>query len=189
MIIKSAVILIEIIVAYLLQTAVFSNLRLADVVPDIFIILTASIAYMSGKKAGAITGFLCGLLLDLTFGSLVGVYALIYTIIGYFCGYANMIYSPDDYTLPMFIIGGAEFIYNLFYFVFFYLLMGKINLGYFSIRFLFPRVIYTVLVSIIHYRLLNFNFKLFDGIDRRKRLKNEGVIEYESFDFIDRRSL
>ena len=41
MIIKSAVILIEIIVAYLLQTAVFSNLRLADVVPDIFIILTA----------------------------------------------------------------------------------------------------------------------------------------------------
>ena len=189
MIIKSAVILIEIIISYLLQTTVFSGLRLADVVPDIFMILIASLAYMCGKKTGAVTGFLCGLLLDLTFGNLVGIYALIYTVLGYSCGFANVVYDPEDYTLPSFLIGGSEFLYNIFYFIFFYVLMGKINIGYFSVRFLFPRVIYTVMVSIVLYRLLNFNFKLFDSMDRKKRLKNEGVIEFKNFDFIGRRSL
>jgi len=189
MIFKFILILLEIIISYLLQTSVFSNLTLADVVPDIFLILTASMGYISGKNTAIMTGFISGLILDFTFGNLIGVYALMYTVIGYFCGFTNRIYDNEDYTLPLFIIGGAEFLFNILYFVFFYLLSGNVDFGYFSMRYLFPRVIYTVLVSIVLYRLLNFNFNIFEKIDRRKRLKNGEVIEYTGFDFVGRRNL
>jgi len=189
MIFKAVLILLEIIISYILQTSVFTNLRLADVVPDIFIILTASIGFTTGINAAALTGFISGLILDLTFGDLVGVYALIYTVIGYICGYSNRIYDNEDYTLPLFIIGGAEFLYNVIFFLFFHLLKGRVDLGHFMIRFLFPRMIYTVIVSIILYRLLNFNYNLFEKIDRRKRMREEVVIEYKGFDFVGRRGL
>ncbi|MBR4341598.1 MAG: rod shape-determining protein MreD [Lachnospiraceae bacterium] len=189
MIFKVLLILFEIILSYLLQTSVFSNLTLADVVPDIFMILTASLGYISGKNTAAVTGFVSGMILDLTFGNLIGVYALMYTVIGYICGFSNRIYDNEDYTLPLFIIGSAEFLYNLMYFVLFHLLLGKVDIGYFMMRFLFPRVIYTVTVSIILYRLLNFNFNIFEKIDRKKRIKRGEVIEYSGFDFVGRRGL
>ena len=92
-IIKAFIILIEIIIAYLLQTSVFTDLRLADVVPDILMILTASLAYIFGKRTGTLTGFACGMLIDCTYGSLIGLYALMYTVVGYVAGYAHKVYT------------------------------------------------------------------------------------------------
>lgn len=189
MIFKSIVILIEIIISYLLQTSVFTGLRLADVVPDVFIILISSLGYIAGPNFAAVTGFVCGLILDLTFGGLVGVFALIYTVIGFVCGFSNRIYDHEDYTLPLFIIGLSEFAYNILYYLLFYVLKGNLDFAYFSIRYLLPRVIYTVLVSVVLYRLLNFNYNIFEKIDRHKKDKSEEVIDFKGFDFIGRRGL
>lgn len=189
MIIKIIIVILEIIVSYLLQTTVFSDLRLADVVPDIFLILVASNAFMFGKNAGCIIGFISGLILDLTFGGLIGVYALIFTVCGFICGFANKLYYHRDYTLPLFIIGGGEFLYNMMYFVLFFVLNGNIDFGHFLVRYLCPRVIYTVIVSIILYRLINLTYYLFRKIDRKKKDRAESVIEYNGLDLFYRRNL
>ena len=52
----------------LLQCSFFVHLSLADVVPNLLIILTASIAIINGSLEGCLVGFCCGLLLDLMFG-------------------------------------------------------------------------------------------------------------------------
>ena len=51
----------------LLQCSFFVHLSLADVVPNLLIILTASIAIINGSLEGCLVGFCCGLLLDLMF--------------------------------------------------------------------------------------------------------------------------
>ncbi len=185
-VIKAIIVLIEIIIAYLLQTSFFSELRLADVVPDILMILTASLAYIFGKKTGSLTGFICGMLIDCTYGSLIGLYALLYTVVGYIAGYAHRVYDENDYTISYFIVGGAEFLVNVMYYVLFYFLRGDLDFGHFLVRYLFPRVIYTVLISILLYRLINLDnalfYRLSDGM-KKKRV----VTVFKGFDTDDDR--
>ena len=185
-IIKAIIILIEIIIAYLLQTSVFTELRLADVVPDILMILTASLAYIFGKKTGMLTGFVSGMLIDCTYGSLIGLYALMYTVVGYVAGYAHKVYDENDYTLSFFIVGGSEFLVNLMYYILFYFLKGDLDLGHFLVRYLFPRVIYTVLISIILYRLINMNNSLFYRLSKSIK-KEKRVTVFNGFNVDDDR--
>lgn len=64
----------------LLQCSFFVHLSLADVVPNLLIILTASIAIINGSLEGCLVGFCCGLLLDLMFGPYIGMYAFGYML-------------------------------------------------------------------------------------------------------------
>ncbi|MCR5726092.1 MAG: rod shape-determining protein MreD [Lachnospiraceae bacterium] len=186
MIFKVLLVLAEIVISYILQTSVFSHFRLADVVPDVMMILTVSMAFISGKRAGALSGFVCGFIIDCTYGPLIGLFALMYSTMGYLCGYSNRVYFQEDYTLPLFLVGGAEFVYNFIYYVFFYLLKGNLDLPHYMVRFMFPSVIYTVIVSIVIYRLLNFNHNLFTFIDDKREKNAKRTYEYKDFDMLRR---
>ena len=72
------------------------------------------------------------------------------------------------------------------YYVLFYFLRGDLDFGHFLVRYLFPRVIYTVLISILLYRLINLDnalfYKLSDGM-KKKRV----VTVFKGFDTDDDR--
>ena len=78
--------ILSIILCFLLQTAVFDFLRLADTIPNILLILTVTMGFIQGKKTGIVIGFVCGLLMDVYFGEVVGQYALLYLLFGYVNG-------------------------------------------------------------------------------------------------------
>ncbi|MCR5684294.1 MAG: rod shape-determining protein MreD [Lachnospiraceae bacterium] len=165
MIIRTLAILVQALLLYLMQTSVFTAFELAGVVPDLMIILVVAVAYMRGSNKGMLAGTVCGLLMDLTYGKVIGLFALMYMFIGFISGFAHKIYDESDYTIPVFLVGISEFLYNLFYYVFFYFLEGRLNVGYYIFRFMIPRVIYTVLVSLLLYRLLNLENILFGRLD------------------------
>lgn len=146
---------IEIIICFVLQSAMFHYIRLAGVMPDLLLILVVSTAYMRGRLPGLLVGFFSGLLVDLMFGSIVGLYALLYLLIGYFVGFTNKIYSNDDFTLPLLFTGVCDLVYKFFYYVFEFLLRGKLSFPYYFKRFIIPEVIYTIAVSILLYKLLH----------------------------------
>lgn len=159
--IRLIVTFIEIIICFLLQSAVFPHFALANVVPDIMIILIVANAYNRGIFSGMFTGLFCGLLVDCMFGSVIGVYGILYMVIGYLNGYSNKIYDHEDVTIPMVLLAISEFFYCFFYYVFEFLLRGRLNVGYYMFRIGLPSVIYTVLVGILFYKLFNFiNIKL-----------------------------
>lgn len=54
-----------IIICFVLQTTVFTKLKLTNIMPNLLVILTASSGYMYGKKLGLYTGFCCGAFIDL----------------------------------------------------------------------------------------------------------------------------
>lgn len=149
------VVVIEILICFILQTTVFQWVALAHVTPNLLLILTVAIGLMRGRTEGLLVGFVCGLLIDFCYGDVIGLYALIFMLIGYLNGYSHRIFVKDDLTIPILLVGVSQFVYFFLFYVFEYLLKGKLNILFYLVRIGLPEIVYTVVVSIVLYKLLN----------------------------------
>lgn len=145
---------ILILVSIILQSTVCQMISIASIKPNLLIILTVSFGLMRGKKEGMMTGFFCGLLTDLFFESVIGFNALIYLWVGYFSGYFYRIFYDDDIKTPLFLISISDLAYGIIQYGFMFLLRGRIHFFYYLGRVIIPEVIYTLLLTIIFYRML-----------------------------------
>lgn len=168
---RKIVIAVIIIVCFLLQCTIFKALNIADISPNLMIVVTAAFGFMRGKKEGLFVGFFCGLLIDLMFGSVLGFYALIYMFIGYYNGIFKRIFFPDDVKLPMLLIALSDFCCNLITFFILFWFRGRFTLGYYLLHIIMPELVYTMIVSILlYFVLLKINQKL-EEIERRSAAK------------------
>lgn len=149
-----------ILLCYLLQTTLFFHLKLAGVFPNLLIIVTVSTGYIRGQKDGLFTGLLCGLLSDMIFGSVIGLHALLYMLVGYLFGYANALYWRNDFSVPLILTGVADFVYNFMFYVFEFLLRGKMNFITYLKLIIVPEAVYTMLVAVLLYKVIWFTNKL-----------------------------
>jgi len=149
------IVIIEILICFILQTTVFQWFALAHVTPNLLLILTVAVGFMRGRREGLAVGFVCGILIDFCYGNVLGLYALIYMTIGYLNGFSHRIFIKDDLTIPILLVGVSQFVYFFLYYVFNFLLKGKLNILFYFIRIGLPGIVYTVVVSIILYKLLN----------------------------------
>ncbi len=160
--------LLVILICFILQTTVFQSLSLADVAPNLLLIVTVAYGYMGGEKEGIWVGLICGLLIDLFFGSVIGLYALILMGIGFLNGLLNKIYYTDDLIIPLVIISISDLLYNFCYYIVEFLLRGRLNFFFYLRRIILPEVVYTVLISVILYRLLHTLNKYLCFADKRE---------------------
>jgi rod shape-determining protein MreD len=75
--------------ALVLQLTVLDRLPLpGGVAPDLVLLMVVALALSGGPMSGMIWGFCAGLALDVAppSGHLIGVYALVFCLLGYFCG-------------------------------------------------------------------------------------------------------
>ena len=144
-----------IIICFILQNTVVQALALASISPNLLVILTSSMGLMRGKKEGMLVGFFCGFLVDIFYGDLFGFYALVYMYIGYVNGFFNKIFYDDDIKLPMLVISASEFLYSLIVYVFLFLIRTRFNFGYYFIHIIIPELVYTIVVTLFLYRLIN----------------------------------
>lgn len=145
-----------ILVFLLLQCSFFNYFRLADVVPNLLMILTASIAIINGSLEGCLVGFFSGLMLDLLFGPYIGMYALGYLFIGYLIGISNRIFYKEDITFPIIMIAAADLIYGFYMYVFSFMIRGRLDILFYIRRIILPETVYTVIIAIFLYRLILF---------------------------------
>lgn len=157
-----------ILVCFVLQTTFFQAIALADVVPNLLIIITVAYGYMNGEKEGMLVGLCCGLLYDIFFGSVLGLFALFYMVIGYLNGLLNKLYYTDDMMIPLILIGASDFFYNFLYYICEFLLRGRLDFFFYVRRIILPEVVYTLLVSILLYRFLHMLNGLLKPADRRE---------------------
>lgn len=148
------VIIIEILLSFLLQTTVFQWFKLANTVPNILLILTVAHGFLGGKNRGLGVGIACGLLIDLMYGDIVGVSAIIYMIIGYMNGYLGNVFSRVAKIVPIALVALSQFIFFILYYVFNFLLRGKLNIFHYFISIGLPEIVYTTIVAIFLYRLI-----------------------------------
>lgn len=149
------VVTLELIICFLLQTTVFHWISLANAVPNLLLILTVSVGLMRGRMSGLTVGFFCGLMIDFCFSNVIGLFAFIYLLIGYLNGYSNKIFEKDDLIIPILLIAVSDLLYFFLYYVFEFLLRGKLDIFYYFVKIGLPELIYTVLISIVLYKLLS----------------------------------
>lgn len=153
--IRFIIIITEIVLCFLLQTCVPAEYSALGAGPDLLMIVTVGNAYMRGRTTGLLTGFACGLLVDICYGSGLGLCALLYMVVGYFVGYAAKFYIPDDYTFPILLIAAGEFLYSTLYYAVEYMLRGQLRFGIYFTEIILPGVAFTLLSGIILYRIMN----------------------------------
>lgn len=158
---RKLVVFLIIGICFLLQCTLFQALAFASISPNLLIVVTSSFGFMRGRKEGMWIGLLCGLLLDIFFGSVIGFYALIYAYLGYINGFFRKIFFPDDIKLPLILIAMSDFSYNILVYLFLFFLRGKLRFPYYLIHIMLPELVYTILVTIIlYFVILKINQKL-----------------------------
>ena len=100
-------------------------------------------------------------------GDILGFYALVYMFIGYLNGFFKSIFYPEDIKLPMILIAASELAYCFICFVFLFMLRGKFNLGYYFIHIFLPEIAYTILVTLIVYKLILYVNEWLDRVEKR----------------------
>jgi len=153
------IVTIEILISFLLQSTVFVSLSVGNVVPDLLLIVTVAAGYHNSRLTGMGTGFLCGLLLDISAGNILGVYALFYMLIGYVCGHFHSYYVQRDWFFPLGMIAISEFVLCTLIYIFGYLIQGDTQFVTYVKHVFAPKIIYTVVVSLLYYWLLTYLYE------------------------------
>ena len=145
---------VTILVFFILQSSVFSHFGFGGIVPNLMIILTASYGFMRGEKSGMIIGFFCGLLTDIFFGDIIGIYSLIYMYIGYLNGKFSYIFYPDDIKLPLTLVAVSDTVYGFMCYLLMFMLRGRFDLPYYFMHVIIPEAVYTTVVTLLFYPII-----------------------------------
>lgn len=99
-----------VIVALAVQTTVLSYATILGVIPQVVLVVVMSLAFTDGPRVGLVVGFFAGLLQDLQLpvGSIVGLYALVYTLVGYAVGLIREYIPADSVWTPVFTVAAAS---------------------------------------------------------------------------------
>ena len=144
---------------FLLQCTLFKRLNFGGISPNLLIITTTSIGFMRGEKKGILAGFVSGLFIDIFFGDVIGLYALLYMYIGFLNGKFSRIFYPEDIKLPLALITLSDLSYGMVCYIILFLLRGRLNFPYFFIHIILPETVYTIVMSIILYPILLYFYK------------------------------
>lgn len=160
--IRNSIFIIMMIFSFVLQTSVFKWIIPTGIVPNLLIIMVASIGFMKGKYYGLFYGLLAGLMQDIFYGDIMGFYSLIYMYIGFANGFFERIFFTKDIKMPLIMFFISNLTYSIFVFVFKVLLTSNFNFLYYLTNIILPELIYTMLITMIVYPLILFvNHRLY----------------------------
>lgn len=90
-----------ILTAVLLQTTIFSGMRLFGVAPDLVVVVVICFAILEGPTVGGMAGFWGGLLRDLFLNAPKGLTGLSYLIVGYIVGIVRPYVESTSVFVPV----------------------------------------------------------------------------------------
>lgn len=135
-------------VVVLLQITLMPYLSVADGIPDLCVALVVLVAVFRGPFVGAVLGFSCGLLVELTtpVGTL-GVLALLFLAAGYWCGRFVDRPEAESLGLPVVLVIAACAFVQVGYAAFQLLLGTEIVASAVAVQIIAPTIILTALLS------------------------------------------
>ena len=163
---RNIILFFIILCGFVFQTTLFQALSFGGISPNILIIITVSYGFMYGKKCGMVTGFLCGLLMDIFYGDVLGFYALVYLYIGAANGVFHSIFYQDDIKLPLVLILASDFVYSFTCYVLLYLLRSRFDIIFYLKHVILPEVVYTIFVIVFIYPCILLLNRTIDEIER-----------------------
>lgn len=152
-VIKIFITALIIIIAFVLQSEIsLANFNVVAT-PNLLLFVTCIFGFMRGCNYGSVTGLICGLLVDIFFGDVIGLYALIYMYVGFFSGLFKKMFYSDHVFMPMVLVFTSDFMYNILLYVFRFLLRNKLDFSFYFEKIIFPEMIITTFVAFALYKL------------------------------------
>ncbi len=111
-------ILIIMVISLVIQGSLFAFFGFSDRQPDLLLIVIICFSIMWGSRDGAMIGVTAGLLQDILFGPMLGVFALTKMIAGYLSGFSEKNIYRDFVLGPMIIVLLMTFLHEGLVFVF-----------------------------------------------------------------------
>ena len=168
---RKIVLFLIISICFVLQTTTFQSISIANIAPNLMIIVVAAFGLMRGKTEGMYIGFFSGLLVDIFCGFYLGIYALLYMYVGYLTGLFQKRFYPEDIKFPLLIISACDLITNLIIYLVLFLTRSRFDFGYYFTNIILPELVYTMIITLILYLLLlKINQKL-EAYEKRRAIK------------------
>lgn len=102
---RAAAIAATIVLAITIQSTLLAQATLLGVIPQLALVVVVSFAFVDGERVGVVTGFFAGLLIDLLLPqSIVGLTALVYTLIGYGVGSYREFTTGESVWTPVLVV-------------------------------------------------------------------------------------
>ena len=160
--------LLLMVLAFTVQTCIFPMIPFLSAAPNLLLILTFSFGSIHGSQAGMLYGLFAGLLSDLFYSGPFGFYMLVFVYIGYVNGICTKYYYEEYITLPLILCVLNELAYNLYMYVFRFLIRGKLNLLYYFREIMVPEIIFSVVATLFIYRLFLFTSRMLEELEKRR---------------------
>jgi rod shape-determining protein MreD len=155
-----------IVTALLLQSTVFTQLKLVGVRPELLYVVTILMAILEGPNEGAIVGFAGGMAQDFLLNQPKGITALTLTLLGYTVGLARQYIVSPSPLLPTVLVAVGTFAGVIFYEIVSFLLGQADDPLLFSLRVALLTAVYNAILTPLVYPALR---RIFEG-SRPKRV-------------------
>lgn len=105
-------------IIYFLQLNFFSWFDIANVKPNLFVVLILFIGLFADKKIAAVFGFFMGIYLDILTSKQVGISAIVFVFLGYICGFLDKSFSKESKITIILMVLGGTLLYEVVVFIY-----------------------------------------------------------------------
>ena len=158
-----------IFINFILQSTLFDYIRIGAIKPNTALVIIVCYAILRGDVEGSIMGFFTGLLQDMFFGNVIGLNALLYAIIGYFCGKPFKNFYNENFMLPITLVAFSSAFYEFGFYFFTFLFRGRIDILQYFWAIILPGTVYAIILSVPIYRLVYGINGLLEEREKRRR--------------------
>lgn len=144
--------LILICAAVLLQTTVFSWLKLWGVKPDLVLIVVLYAAFWKGSRRGAIVGFAGGIVEDIASGGLIGANAFAKLVAGFLFGISRRKFYVESFKIQVITAFLGTFLSQLIFFLLVQVCGEERPLS--SLKMLLPLACYNAMLAPLIFRCM-----------------------------------
>jgi rod shape-determining protein MreD len=143
-----------IFVAALLQVVIVSSLVVGGGTPDLLLVVVVALGLLRGSSAGALLGFLGGLVVDVVTLGTLGVTSLVLTLAGFWAGRYGETTGRNRRFAPILAVGSITVLAGAFGYVLHYLLGEDVVARTALVTALLPAFVMNLVLALPVHRLV-----------------------------------
>jgi rod shape-determining protein MreD len=139
------------VAALVLQVSIAPHLAIGVVVPNLLLLVVITLAFVEGPSAGAIAGFVAGLMLDLLSTGPIGAWALVLSGTGYVGGMLQENLFAEGWLAPVSVAIIAGLVADFSYLMILTILGAGPAFWEALVRAVLPRAVYNAVLVMLAY--------------------------------------
>lgn len=157
-----------ILILFVIQISVFPFIPFLSAAPNFMLISVFTLSFIYGRREGMLYGFIVGLLMDLFYSTPLGYFTLFFTLVAYINGSLSIYFYEEFIFLPLFMCLLNEIMYNIYIYLFSFLIRGKFDFLYYFLNMILPETIISLIFILFLYRLLLKYNKFLEEVDMKR---------------------